>query len=175
MSKFLGILLTLFASVATAGSATLTWTAPLTNTDNSPLIGPVTYSVYEGASGVSKNLVVSGLTGLTYTVGGLVGGSKPCFVVVDVVAGILSAASNETCTIVPLPTPNPPTGLTVTAVTAYQPVAQTNAYIMVAVGTVPFGTKCLGSQSVNGRYVVARSFVKWNSSNRPPVVVASCA
>lgn len=165
-----------FAAIASAGSVTLQWDATTANTDGSALIAPATYAIYQSSSpGGTKQLVASNLSGLTYTINGLVGGSKPCFTAVAVVGGATSVTSNETCTTVPVPTPNPPANLRVTATTAYAPTATTDAFRFVAVGKVRAGTACISSQYVNGLHAVPRSTVTWTGTSRPPVVVAACS
>lgn len=164
----------LVSSVASAGTATLNWTVPTTNTDGSAITGPVTYNVYKGTQGQTvKPLLTSGLTGTSYTAANLAGGTTVCFNVTAVVGGVESAYSNEGCKLIPLPIPNPPV-LTVAAVTAFSPQAQLNSYKMVAVGKVPNGTPCISNQYVNGLHAVDRKRVKWSGSFRPSVVVAQC-
>lgn len=85
-----------------------------------------------------------------------------------------SAASNAaTKTIVAAP-PSPPTGLTAQSGVAYTVVKQIDRFVLLPVGTIPVGTPCITSQSVNGFYAVPRSAVVWAGSVRPDVVVGQC-
>ncbi len=87
----------LYSCAAHAGTAMLTWVAPTQNTDGSAIVGAIHYRVYKGTQGqVIKPQIASGLTALTYTVTGINGGTA-CFNVTAVVAGIVSAPSNEAC------------------------------------------------------------------------------
>lgn len=168
------LLLFLLASVAQAGTASLTGTVPTQNTDGSLITGTITYSVYKGAAGQAvKPLMVSGLSTPVYTAANLPGGTTQCFNMTASVNGAESAYSNEVCKLIPSPIPNPPV-LSVTAVTAYQPVPALNKYNLVVVGTVKNGTPCIGSQDVNGLHAVNRLAVKWSGAARPQVVVAQC-
>jgi fibronectin type 3 domain-containing protein len=100
------------ASSATL-SATLTWTAPTTNADGTPISGALTYDVYQGASG-AETKVASGVTGTTWAAStGLVAGATVCWKVTAVnAAGVEGGASNEACKSFP-ETPSAPTNLTV--------------------------------------------------------------
>jgi len=71
-------------------------------------------------------------------------------------------------------TPNPPGGLTVTEMVAYTLVKQSNRFVLLPVGTVPGGTLCDSSQTVNGYFVVPTEAVTWSGTIRPVVVVAKC-
>ena len=87
--------------VGTAGSpasATLTFTAPTTNTDGTPITLPLTYSVYMGTSSGGETLLASGQTGSPIVItAGLKGGTSYYFYVTAVDSAGASAPSNEVC------------------------------------------------------------------------------
>ena len=56
------------------GTAQLTWTAPTSNTDGTPVVGVLTYRVYHGLSAAAMTDMVP-VTGLTYTYGNLAAGT----------------------------------------------------------------------------------------------------
>jgi len=72
------------------------------------------------------------------------------------------------------PTPVPPGNLTVLATRVYSVAKTTNKFLLVPVGTVPVGTPCDPTQSVNGHYAVPRTAVTWSGLVRPAIVVAKC-
>lgn len=55
-------------------------------------------------------------------------------------------------------------------------VKQTDRFVLLAIGTVPTGTECDPSQSVNGHHAVPVALVVWTdpAGSRPIVVVAKC-
>lgn len=67
-----------------------------------------------------------------------------------------------------------PQPLKTTAITAYYVIAQADKYITLAVGTVPLGTACNASQSVDGMYGVPRAAVTWFGNVKPLAVVSVC-
>lgn len=97
------------ASKSAGSTAVLTWQAPVSNTDGTPIAAgsTITYSVYQGATKVA-----TGLTVLTFTSAPLAVGNV-CWTVTDTIGGIESAQSPQVCVAVVAPTPNPPAGLTV--------------------------------------------------------------
>jgi|SRR5665213_383848 len=112
---FFVLALTAFIGTADAQSApntaTLTWTAPTKNTDGTALGGPVTYNVYQTASGATSGgtKLASNLATLTDAISsGLADGSTDCFNVTAVVAGQESAYSNQVCKTFPAGVPVPP-------------------------------------------------------------------
>lgn len=99
---------------AVGPSATLTWVAPTLNTDGTPITLPITYNVYQGASGAEAS-VQTGVSGLTVTLtAGLADGATVCWQLTTVAGGVESARTNELCQTFPKATPNPPTIVTVT-------------------------------------------------------------
>ena len=73
------IVISLNASSAFAGTATLSWDAPTTNADGTPLTDLAGYKVYYGTSShtYSQNIDVSNVT--TYTVNNLTDGAYLLF------------------------------------------------------------------------------------------------
>ena len=71
--------------------------------------------------------------------------------------------------------PAPPDNLFVTATTVYYVIQRENRFVLLPVGTIPEGTACIGTEYVNGYYVVNRDLVTWSSGTKPLVVVAQCS
>lgn len=109
------VLLSLLGAASLAGtpSAVLSWVAPTTFTDGSPLTGTVTYNVYQGPTG-AETLTTTGVTALTWSANpaSLTAGSSICWTVTAVVGGVESAPSNEVCKSFPKVS-SPPSTLTV--------------------------------------------------------------
>lgn len=78
--------------------AVLSWVAPTTNTDGTPITGTLTYNVYQG---------------LSPTITGLPDGATVYFTVTAVEGGVESAKSNVVSKVFPPATPDAPSGLTV--------------------------------------------------------------
>lgn len=106
-----------FIQAQAAGpSATLTWTAPTTNTDGTPITGTLTFNVYQGSGAsvsactLGTTAVQTGISGTTVTVtSGLADGTTACFAVTAVEGGVESAKSNTATKTFPPATPLAPT------------------------------------------------------------------
>ncbi len=92
----------------TAPAASITFTAPTTNTDGTALTGTVTYDLFQGSASGAEKLVASGLSGSPIAVNtGLVDGTSIYWYVEAVnSAGNASAPSNEVCKTFPAGTPS---------------------------------------------------------------------
>lgn len=179
------IALCLGASPSHAGDAVLTWTLATANTDGSaiPATGPtslaatrVEWGTCSGSSfGTASGQQLVATPAVTYTVTGLAAGVW-CFRAYSrTVAGLESAPTNAVSKTILQAPPQPPGNLTVADLTVYQFIGTTDAIVLNPVGTVPAGTACDPSQSVNGRYAVPRAAVTWYGSVKPRVVFASCS
>lgn len=104
--------LLLSASVLAANTATLGWTGPTTYTDDTPIVGTLSYNIYQGVQGQPKVKVGSATTATVTISTGLNNGATYCWTVTAVQGTNESAPSNETCKTFPLVPPNAPTGLT---------------------------------------------------------------
>jgi hypothetical protein len=93
--------------VGIAPAATLTFTAPTTNTDGTPIATPLTYDLFEGTSPSTLYPVAKGLTGSPVTVNtGLKDGTTVYFDLTVVDAhGTMSAPSNVVCKMFPSAVP----------------------------------------------------------------------
>lgn len=166
------VLLGLLESVAYAGTATITWSAPTANTDGSAITGVISYKVFGGKQGASRlQIAAPGNTSFIHR--DLVGGDTWCYHVTAVVNGQESIPSNVVCKAIPQVVPNPPVIVTVETV-AYEIVKRSDTLALVAVGTVERGIACKAEQSANGFNVVPRNSVKFTATERPLVVVAKC-
>lgn len=76
--------------------ATLTWTAPTTNTDGTPLTTLTGFTIYYGTSQdtLTQSVVVSGATTTTYEFTGLTTGTWYFALSADAADGTQSAQSN---------------------------------------------------------------------------------
>lgn len=96
-------------------TATISWDAVTQNTDGSPIVGAVTYDLYQGNSPTTLAKVQTGLTGLSANVTtGLTPGATEFFSVSAVAEGQESAEAVPVSKAIPALVPNAPTGLTVT-------------------------------------------------------------
>jgi predicted phage tail protein len=91
-----------------APTATLTFTAPTTNTDGTAIATPLTYEIFEGSTSGGEALAAKGLAGSPITVNtGLKDGTTTYFYIEVVDAnGSTSAPSNEVCKAFPAGVPN---------------------------------------------------------------------
>lgn len=180
MRKLLAALLVLPLS-AIAGTATLNWTAPTTNTDGSPINGAITYRVYGALQGQTKALIGTGTSPYVHT---QVPTGTFCYAVTAVVTGAESAQTPEVCRVIPAPTPNPPT---ITAIAVVAGVTDNPVFKILADGSrssavagfVTVGTACTGPVVFTYR---GKSFrrvdpaaVKWWNTTATPDVAAACA
>lgn len=110
------------AQPAPTNTATLSWTAPTTNTDGSTITaGAVTYNIYQTPAGavsggvkLASALADTGDVVSTQAGGGpIADGQTLCYNVTAVVAGVESAYSNQACKTWAAGTPVAPSGLTV--------------------------------------------------------------
>lgn len=131
------------------GTISLSWIAPTENTDGTPLTDLAGYKIYYGpASGQYDNeqdLNSPGLTSFALTV--------PCLEL------------------------EPPSGLAVvdSSLFVFMLNQTKNNPVLEPVGTVPAGTPCNGTKSIQGTYyVVDVDLVDWAGSVRPQVVWAQC-
>lgn len=94
--------------VGVAPTATITFTAPTTNTDGTPIDTPISFELFQGVSPSSLAPVAHGLTGSPIAVKtGLADGETLYWDVVTVDAqGDMSAPSNVVCKTFPHPVPN---------------------------------------------------------------------
>jgi hypothetical protein len=179
------IALCVSASPAIAGDAALTWTLATQNTDGTaiPASGPTSLAStrveWGSCSGVNFGTAAGQHTvaapALTYTVTNLAPGTH-CFRAYSRnTYGQESAPTNAVQKVIAPPVPQPPGTLTVAATVAYQVIGTPDRFAMVPVGTIPAGTECDTTQSVNGYYVVPRSAVTWYGSVKPQVTVAICS
>lgn len=176
--KYPLVALTLFLFPALSQAAGIVWwTLPTMNTDGSAIRAgtTLTVNVLQGKAGGPFVQVASGVAGTQYTVASLAAGS--CFELETVAAGAetgISAPSVQACA----STIGAPSGVgaAVSSIgtTVYMEVRGSNRFSLVAVGTVPIGTRCDPTQDVDGYDVVPVTAVKWAGNVRPPVVVAKC-
>lgn len=181
MRALIALLALALGAPAIAGELDVTWTHPTQYTDGSA-IPANTLTATDVAYGLC-NAAKTGFAGTptivsvpyptaTKTVTGL-GNGTWCVQARSVAGTSLSDWTGFAWKDIVL-VPKPPTGLVVTARTAYTVVKQRDRFVMLPVGTVPADTACDSTQSVNGYFVVPRAAVAWSGSVRPDVVVAQC-
>lgn len=173
--------LVFFSGLAQAADKTVSWHNPTQNTDGSSLppelIDKTTVVWAPTQAGLPASTTTKVATGsVTSTTITLTPGTW--FVAAKTTAknGNTSVLSAAFQVVVSDPVPNPPTGVTVTSqeTTAFQVVGTLDKFVLLPVGTVPAGTECNPTQSVNGHNGVPRASVAWFGSVKPQAVVAKC-
>lgn len=181
-------LLVLGVSRALAANVAVSWTNPTQNVDGSaiPVTGAgrlvgnrVEWGTCTGTApnytfGTSAGQQVFTTPTAAYTVPNLAPGTH-CFRAYASTTYGESGPSGVAAKVIAPPLPQPPTGLTVAVLTVYTVLKRDDRFVMLPVGTVPAGTACDTTQSVNGYYVVPRGAVTWSGSVKPAVVVATCS
>jgi hypothetical protein len=83
-------------TAGSTGTATLSWTAPTTNIDGSPVTPLSGYTIYYGTSqgAMTQTVAVSGATTTSYEVSGLAAGTWYFGIAADASDGTQSAMSN---------------------------------------------------------------------------------
>lgn len=168
--------------VAYAATKAVMWVLPTQNTDGSAL----------PASQITRSTVVWGSSASTLTGSKAVTGAATSttidlppgthFIGVKVTAnGNDSAVSALIQSVVPFPTPNPPTGVTVTDPTAFEiRPNSTGALVASRVGIIPVGTICSERQQTVGAVtysLVPREMVdlvNWPNDTKIKDVWAKC-
>lgn len=181
----IALLACLLSLPAAAGDMVLTWTHPTKNTDNTniPASGPgsltgtrVEWGTCSGNNfGTKAGEQVVAAPAATYTVTNLAPGKWCARVYARNTYSQESAPTNAVSKVLEAPTPNPPSDLTVRDLVVYQVIGTLDRIALLPVGTVPAGTTCDPTQTVNGFYAVPRAAVTWYGSVKPQVVVASCS
>jgi hypothetical protein len=180
MKSFLAIVLMLAGVAHAQGQAVISWPAPTTHVDNTPIVLPITYQV-EKQSGTAWNIVAT-VSALTYTHTNLAVGAH-CYRVRAIVNLVASDPSNVACKTVVQPAPRPPV-ITVTDLVAGSDHAP--VFIVLADGTrsstwVGFarvGTECEGPTLFRYLNTEWRKPVQWSirrGINTPARVAAPCA
>jgi hypothetical protein len=115
----------------------LTWTAPVANTDRTPITGSLSYNIYQGASATSLSKVGSTSAGVSSFVvsSGLTPGTTQYFAVSAVANAIESALTPAVSLAIPFPTPAPPTALSCTLQTVSS--TSTTATITITCKALP--------------------------------------
>jgi hypothetical protein len=99
---------------AAAPQFAVTWTAPTTNEDSTPIAGAITYQLYAGGSGKEAKLG-NPVASPPYVISPTPPpGTTQCVQVTAIVGGVESQRSSEVCATVPLPQPNPPSVIVIT-------------------------------------------------------------
>ena len=91
-----------------APTATITFTAPSTNTDGTPIATPVTYEIFQGGASGQETLAAKGQAGSPITVSTGLKDGTTVFWYVEAVDGngVASAPSNEVCKAFPAGVPS---------------------------------------------------------------------
>lgn len=164
------------STTAAAGSATLTWTAPTENENGSTLTDLAGFRVLYGQSPSaltqSAQLTNPGLR--SYVIEGLPAGKWYFAMTALAGSGPTARESQQTNVVSKDVVDDPPSGPVVTDPLVYQVSGVTDHFQLAPVGTIPLGTACDPTQTVNGRMAVPRADVAWYGNVRPRVVVAVC-
>lgn len=179
--RFAAVLLALAVStVAQAGSAFVTWEAPTTREDGSPLVLSG-FRLYWGVSPgqYEHSVTIDNPDQRSYRVAELVDCERYYFAATALdLMSVESRLSNEDDALIGgdcSSPPNPPENLAVSSanLTAYGIVQSRDRVVLLPVGSVAAGTSCLPMQVLN-RFVVPRESVTFAGSVRPEVVLAEC-
>lgn len=161
-----------------AGDATLTWVAPTQRTDGSALTNLAGFKVYYGTDPAALTTTVDIADPLLtqHVITALTPATWYFAMTAYDADGLESDRTQTVSKVIVAAPPSPPTGLTVQAgnLTVYTVVKRPDRFALVPIGTVPEGTQCDTSQSVNGYYAVPTASVTWSGNIRPVVVVAQC-
>lgn len=161
------LLLLLVSGNVLAGSALASWEAPTQNTDGTPIVLPLTYTLYGGVQGQPK-VALATVSSLSYQHTTAPNGVTYCYQVTAIAGGEESAPTGEGCKVM--------VGLAVTVTTAYRMRLKVDGYDMVPLGTVPLGTSCVEGKTVDGLSPVPRDSVTLTSrfDTKPVVIFAKC-
>ena len=148
---------------ASADTAELTWVAPTHNCNGTSLTNLAGYDLLYG----QKRQTLP-LTPLTYTVTGLPPGVWWFSLAAVNSAGERSEFVTVEKTILP-------EGFKTIGTTVYTFVrADGKILLLPTLHTVPVGTVCDATQSVNGKYLVPREAVRWSGNARLVAALADC-
>jgi hypothetical protein len=148
---------------ANSAETTITWTPPTQRCDGTALTNLAGYSLTYG-----QRRAELPLTPLSYNVTGLTPGDWWFSLAAVDAAGERSEFVTVNKTV-------QPAEFVTLATPAYSVAKSTNRLILIQVGTVPLGTLCDATQSVNGHYAVPYTAVTWSGSTRPKLVMAKCS
>lgn len=146
---------------AFGGEADITWVAPTQNCNGTSLTNLTGYSLTYGQNRVELPKV------LAHKVTGLTPGTWWFSL-----AAVTPTDRSEFVTVTKTVTP---AEFVTKATAVYTFVkAEGNVLVLPTLHTVPLGTVCDATQSVNGKYIIPRSAVTWSGSARPVAVLADC-
>jgi hypothetical protein len=172
-----------------AGSATIAWNTPTTNTDGSALTNLASLRVYYGtsSSSLTQRTDISDITQRSATISSLSPGTWYFAMRSVNTSGVESSNSNVASKAVAGATaaktvgitinPSSPAGRVTTATTVYDLTrSSTGNWILGrVVGTVPTGTACRTYYLTGDYYGVMTGYVKITRSPRGNTLVAHCA
>lgn len=184
---------------AAGGTATLTWVAPTTRTDGSPLTNLAQYRIYSGTSSTALSLLTSvAVPATSFLVTNLLAG--PTFFAITAVdavnlesvrTGVVSKnvtvpTASATAIVTVQSLPNPPTISPVVAGINMSPVYRVSAKFFggysrgtAVLGHAPVGVSCSGSVVYKYRernyYTVTMEDVNWEYNVTPVTVAGPCS
>lgn len=188
--------MTLTLSCTGPGKATLTWTAPTTNTDGSALTNLAGFTLLYGVSPTAlvSTVQVNSATATTHTIDTLAAGNWSFAVKARSSGGVESANSNVVSKAIAgfsyagslaidvTAVPSPPTGLTVTEPTAFEIRPNSTGTLTAArIGLVPVGTRCYADErkvsttTYNGVPIELVDMVNWPVASNLREAWAKCA
>lgn len=181
MKKLLPFFALLLSGAVYAGSAQLSWGPPTQNTDGSALTNLTSYKIFSATSSAAcgtGTATTIAAPATSYTITNLNYGTLYfCLKAVNA-NGTESVISNIVSKAIPDAIPNPPTGLTVTATTAYYPQVQQDRVVMIDVGVVPSTTVADASRIIvtGGKTYcgVPRTEVTWYGKTKPLSIFGLC-
>jgi len=181
------------------GTARVSWVAPTSNTNDTPLVNLAAYRVYYGtsSSSLTQSSEVNDITLRTATISSLTLGtwyfavravntnqleSGNSNIASKAVVGATAASTvgiTINATPPPTPTPPPPTGSWATIGTVVYDTVQTGSSYTLGriVGSIPLGTRCVSTIRVGTTdyYQVPRDRTSFTAAPRTQIIVARCA
>jgi predicted phage tail protein len=172
-----------YAATPITADATLTWIAPTTNTDGTPLTNLSWFNIWRGPNSEALSVITHVNANVTTYKDTALAAGEYFWRVTAVNSESVESAPSELVTLiigstVPKTQPAPPPSLKVTSsgtTVAYKMRQEVDAFTMVAIGTVAPGTQCK-SATVGAYNVVPRSAVALatNYDTLPLIVYAQC-
>lgn len=180
--------------VASDGQVTITWTPPTMNTDGSTLTDLAGFNLYRGTSATNLAKIKSlGKTVTSYVDPALASGTY-LYAATAVNAGsqesvksqtssavVVGSSASQSATADVTTIPNPPTGLTTVAATAYEIRPNAKGVLTAArIGVVPLGTSCssdtrtVAKVTYNRVSPAAVDLVVWPNAIPPVDTFAKC-
>ena len=172
----------LYPALAMCASATITWTNATKNDDGTTLTNLSGVKIYRALTSTfpaGTPLAAVAAPGTSYVDASSPSGTTVYYWATSFTPTAESVPTGPVSKVNPPALPNPPSGLTIAATTAYMEVREANKLVMLAVGTAAGGTQCDTSNAVisDGTvyYAIPVTSITWAGDVQPPVAFAKCS